>query len=462
MKNLNKTSKLPMMIISSIIVMSIVTMQTEEGNILNTSYAATEATFKIGSKVQSKSGGNVNIRKTCDSTINTNIVGKLTANVTGVVIDKTKHWYKIDTGKVVGYVRADTVRDVSNTAVATANNVSLKFLTTGRVNLRNRPSTKNSQVYTKIPKGKTLYAYKHKKVNGNNWYKVSYGSYDGWVSGKYLKSDKSFTTSDGSVLGKECYITLKVTSKSGLNLRAFPNLELGDIIGSIPYGRTVTANRKRIDIDNRTWYYLPGYNGWINSKYTKTLGLYKTTARSATAEENSKVALVKAYNIEQRSLNNDNTLNLISSKEDSAVSRSYDVYKITPGINIGVDIERVVVNIPESETELIDSLEAGDVVELDLSQERNNFRINNSNVVSSDNIDKLIKALDFYIITDDSAEVYESVIEKGDGSTEFKKMNYKLTKCEPVIVLKYEPGKDYVKVILENGDIGYLQTKAIS
>lgn len=40
-------------------------------------------------------------------------------------------------------------------------------------------------------------------------------------------------------------------------------------------------------------------------------------------------------------------------------------------------------------------------------------------------------------------------------------MDYKLNDNEIVIVLEVDPSKDYVKVVLENGEIAYLETKAL-
>ena len=453
MKNLNKISKPSMVIISSIMAMTITTMSVTGGNTLNTSYAAEDkATMAIGTEIKCKGSSNVNIRSTCETKPKkgNNIVGTLTPGTTAKITGKTPCWYKIKYGNKTGYVRWDTV--VKANKASGERYVSMKFTTTQNLNMRSKASTTNSSVILTIPKGKELTATKHFRDSKNqNWYSVSYNGRIGWVTGAYLKENKNFKTKQDKT-GSECLVRLQITAKSGLNVRSQANSN-SNKLGKIPYNEVVTANR-----ESKGWYWVGGYNGWISGEFTKAIN----NARSSVNAEDMKVALIRVDSDNNNSGEEGNALNLISSKESSnEASKTYTVYKISPAVNIGVNIEKVTVKVPEVETAIIDKLESGEIVGLNLSQERNDFRINSSSSLSSEDINKIVESLDYYVVNNTSAKVYKSVNELEDGTIDYKEMDYKLNDNEIVIVLEVDPSKDYVKVVLENGEIAYLETKAL-
>lgn len=455
MKNLNKISKPSMMIISSVMAMSIATMSIEGGNILNTSYAASNEAktyVAIGNSVRCKGSSSVNIRSTRSTESSKNIVGKMTPGTTALVKDKTPYWYKIQYGNTTGWVRWDTVSTANKSNENMGSYTSMKVITKANLNMRTKPSTNGSSVIATIPKGKTVTASKFYRVSKNEyWYNVSYNGKTGWISGQHVKSDKNFVQVQGKT-GKKCLVRLQINTKKSINVRTEAGTH-GKIKGSIPTGEVVTANRV-----SNGWYYVLGYNGWIKGDLTKPVN----NSRSISQSEDMKVALISVEGVGNNGVGEDNVLNLISSNEASnGNSKTYEVYKISPAVNIGVNIEKVTVKVPEVETAIIDKLESGEIVGLNLSQERNDFRINSSSSLSSEDINKIVESLDYYVVNNTSAKVYKSVNELEDGTIDYKEMDYKLNDNEIVIVLEVDPSKDYVKVVLENGEIAYLETKAL-
>lgn len=62
------------------------------------------------------------------------------------------------------------------------------MITTGRVNMRKGPGILNGIIRT-LQKGTTVFfAEQTQEVSGTTWYLVTYDTYTGWVSGKYLEA----------------------------------------------------------------------------------------------------------------------------------------------------------------------------------------------------------------------------------------------------------------------------------
>ena len=128
-------------------------------------------------------------------------------------------------------------------------------ITMENLNLRDKAST-SGRILTTIPKGKTVTILSEKDENG--WYKVSYGGKTGYVSGSYLTTSPSGSTT----------ITTKTgTTTENLNLRNQASLS-GKVLMTIPKGKTVTILSEK---DENGWYKVSydGKTGYAISNYIK-------------------------------------------------------------------------------------------------------------------------------------------------------------------------------------------------
>ena len=159
-------------------------------------------------------------------------------------------WYKVSYDGKTGYVSRSYLTTSNSTPA-----VSKTGTATENLNLRDQPGT-SGKILTTIPKGKTVTILSEKDENG--WYKVSYGGKTGYVSGSYLTTSPSGSTT----------ITTKTgTATENLNLRNQASLS-GKILTTIPKGKTVTILSEK---DENGWYKVSydGKTGYAISNYIK-------------------------------------------------------------------------------------------------------------------------------------------------------------------------------------------------
>ena len=159
-------------------------------------------------------------------------------------------WYKVSYDGKTGYVSRSYLTTSNSTPA-----VSKTGTATENLNLRDQPGT-SGKILTTIPKGKTVMILSEKDENG--WYKVSYGGKTGYVSGSYLTTSPSGSTT----------ITTKTgTATENLNLRNQASLS-GKILTTIPKGKTVTILSEK---DENGWYKVSydGKTGYAISNYIK-------------------------------------------------------------------------------------------------------------------------------------------------------------------------------------------------
>lgn len=133
-------------------------------------------------------------------------------------ISATNGWYKIKYNGITGWVIGNyvTVGNTSSTGTNYNTNTTLKY-TTATLNIRSNPSTSSSRIGS-IAQGKQVTCL----GSSNGWYKVNYNGIVGWVSGQYLSSNKTSTTTNKSIATKvvinRTNRTLKAYDKSGVLL----------------------------------------------------------------------------------------------------------------------------------------------------------------------------------------------------------------------------------------------------
>ena len=155
-------------------------------------------------------------------------------------------------------------------------------ITMENLNLRDKAST-SGRILTTIPKGKTVTILSEKDENG--WYKVSYGGKTGYVSGSYLTTSPSGSTT----------ITTKTgTATENLNLRNQASLS-GKILTTIPKGKTVTILSEKdengwykVSYDGKTGYAISNYikEDDSNSEATESAPSKPTVSKTGTTTEN--------------------------------------------------------------------------------------------------------------------------------------------------------------------------------
>jgi cell wall-associated NlpC family hydrolase len=100
----------------------------------------------------SKASDYVNVRKTPEEDGINNIVGKLPGFAGANILGEENGWYKIQSGKVTGYVRADFIATGAEAEQLAVNHAQvMAIVNTDALNVRSEPST-DSQAWTQITK----------------------------------------------------------------------------------------------------------------------------------------------------------------------------------------------------------------------------------------------------------------------------------------------------------------------
>ena len=110
------------------------------------------------------------------------VVGKLYSNGVGTIIKEKDGWYKIESGSVTGYVKADYVL-AGEEAQKKADEVGdrLAIVTTTTLKVREK-AKKDATVLTLVGEGEVLSV----KKESENWVKIKTDDYSGYVSAEYV------------------------------------------------------------------------------------------------------------------------------------------------------------------------------------------------------------------------------------------------------------------------------------
>lgn len=170
-------------------------------------YVSNEFVSKTGSVGNSASTGtkysttsNLNLR--ASTTTNSKKLTMIPKGKSVSLISKHGEWFKVQYGSTQGYVNSSYLSGVASTPATPAKPQApapqasgAKYTTTSNLNLRTGTSTNSSKILM-IPKGQSVSLIsKH-----GEWYKVQYGSTQGFVTSQFLinpasqKELSSFTT----------------------------------------------------------------------------------------------------------------------------------------------------------------------------------------------------------------------------------------------------------------------------
>lgn len=133
----------------------------------------------------------VNIRK--KPTTNSKSVGKLYKNNVGTVLKEKDGWYKIKSGSVTGYVKADYVSVGDEKTLKKAGR-RVALVETETLKVRKGASQK-SEVITLVPEGEDLTVVDEKK---EGWVKVSVEEGKGYVSTDFVTLSTEYTYAESA------------------------------------------------------------------------------------------------------------------------------------------------------------------------------------------------------------------------------------------------------------------------
>lgn len=203
------------------------------------------------------------------------------------VTQNGKSWYQVKTADpnaadetYTGYIVKDFVEPLSEgeTAVALSNSVAVITTVTGRqgeitaggTNFRMSPSTSGEKIMT-LERGVVVEITSiPEAVDGDHWYGVRYGGYDGYIMSTYIRLLPEDTSSSvGNVL-VHGYIKL---IKSSANLRTAPNGNVAISDGWKPAGDIRPYVSTPVAAGGYTWYEVVenGVRYWVRSDCVQTV-----------------------------------------------------------------------------------------------------------------------------------------------------------------------------------------------
>lgn len=140
---------------------------------------------------------------------------------------------------------------------------AVNFETTANLNMRVSASTKASIILT-VPKGRQV---SYVTRDGAAWYKVKYGTKEGWVSSSYLKAVVATAKPKvpATVMIANSTTQASYQTTANLNLRSSASTK-GKILVTIPKGKEITYIAK-----SGSWFNVKygTQTGWVSASYVK-------------------------------------------------------------------------------------------------------------------------------------------------------------------------------------------------
>ena len=209
----------------------------------------------VGTVIDCPSG--LNLRKSASTSSSVLTVLPNGAKVN--ILSTSNGWHKVEYNNISGYVYATYIQ-VSSTGETAMSATGTVYNTNGDgLNLRKSAST-SSSVLTVVKEGTKVTI----TAKNGDWYKVTYGSYTGYVHSKYINvSSSSSSSSSTGETAMSATGTIYNTNGEGVNLRKNASTSSSIILG-LKDGTTVTITAK-----NGDWYKVTygGYTGYVYAKY---------------------------------------------------------------------------------------------------------------------------------------------------------------------------------------------------
>ena len=230
----------------------------------------------------------INLRSSAGSTSSSTVIGTIPKGVTIQLIGKStkySNWFYVEYNGKQGFVEGTYLTSGSSSSgddEESSSGSSYTRYVTVNLHLRSSAKITSSNIITTLAKGTKVTVL---GKSGDNWYYVKTSSgRKGYVAAGYLSSSSSSSSSG----------TNKTTAVA-VNLRSSAKVADGNIILTVPAGRTVTVlgstgNWYKVRYNGRTGYMKSGYftdetssSSYVTEKTSANLRLRSTTSTSSSS-----------------------------------------------------------------------------------------------------------------------------------------------------------------------------------
>jgi beta-N-acetylglucosaminidase/uncharacterized protein YgiM (DUF1202 family) len=250
--------------------------------------------MKTTTKYVNVNSGSLNLRNS--ATTSADIVTTIKKGTAVTVYSEENGWAKIKANEKEGYVSSKYLSSTkleknSDTSTPTMNTTT-KYVnvSSGSLNLR-KSATTSADIVTTIKKGTAVTVYSEE----NGWAKIKANGKEGYVSSKYLISDKSKTDSDIPALTEKTITKYVNVSNGSLNVRKSATTSAG-IVATIKKGTAVTVYS-----EDNGWSMVKvnGKEGYVSTQYLTST---KTESNSSPSASPAKMT-IKYVKVNSGSLN---------------------------------------------------------------------------------------------------------------------------------------------------------------
>ena len=230
----------------------------------------------------------INLRSSAGSTSSSTVIGTIPKGATIQLIGKStkySNWFYVEYNGKQGFVEGTYLTSGSSSSgddEESSSGSSYTRYVTVNLHLRSSAKITSSNIITTLAKGTKVTVL---GKSGDNWYYVETSSgRKGYVAAGYLSSSSSSSSSG----------TNKTTAVA-VNLRSSAKVADGNIILTVPAGRTVTVlgstgNWYKVRYNGRTGYMKSGYftdetssSSYVTEKTSANLRLRSTTSTSSSS-----------------------------------------------------------------------------------------------------------------------------------------------------------------------------------
>ena len=230
----------------------------------------------------------INLRSSAGSTSSSTVIGTIPKGATIQLIGKStkySNWFYVEYNGKQGFVEGTYLTSGSSSSgddEESSSGSSYTRYVTVNLHLRSSAKITSSNIITTLAKGTKVTVL---GKSGDNWYYVETSSgRKGYVAAGYLSSSSSSPSSG----------TNKTTAVA-VNLRSSAKVADGNIILTVPAGRTVTVlgstgNWYKVRYNGRTGYMKSGYftdetssSSYVTEKTSANLRLRSTTSTSSSS-----------------------------------------------------------------------------------------------------------------------------------------------------------------------------------
>jgi uncharacterized protein YgiM (DUF1202 family) len=233
----------------------------------------------------------INLRSSAGSTSSSTIIGTIPKGATIQLIGKStkySNWFYVEYDGKQGFVEGTNLKSTSSSSSddseSSSSGSSYTRYVTVNLNLRSSAKITSSNIITTLAKGTKVTVL---GKSGDSWYYVQTPSgQKGYVAAGYFTTSSSSSSSSSG--------TTKTTTVA-VNLRSSAKVTDGNIILTVPAGRTVTVlsssgNWYKVRYNGKTGYMKSGYftdettsSSYVTEKTSANLRLRSTTSTSSSS-----------------------------------------------------------------------------------------------------------------------------------------------------------------------------------